>query len=339
MDNSFTDRQLIFLASQPRAGSTLLQSILAGAAGVHTTAEPWLMLHPLYALRATGHTADYDATIANRALQDFLAGLTGGESAYLSALRTFALELYGRASAAAGKTIFLDKTPRYYLVLPELAQTFPSASIIIILRNPAAVLSSILRTWVNGNWARFAYFRDDLLTAPRLLAEFIAGYNDRAIIVHYESLIRSPEVSVRALCEKLELIFQPEMLRYGDRPPPLGRYGDPSGIGRHSQPSETGLDAWLEHATDPQIHHLLLAYLHALGSDLLDRLGYDFSELIAAMNTVAVRPGKPAVTWEQLLKIDQTFSDKLALVLTEGWRERRPGHTARQIGRLLTNRL
>jgi hypothetical protein len=338
-ETGFTDRQLIFLVSQPRAGSTLLQSILAGADGVHTTAEPWLMLHPLYALRETGHTADYDATVAHRALQDFLSGLNDREEAYYAALRAMALELYGRACAEAGKSIFLDKTPRYYNVLPELARTFPRAQIVILLRNPAAVLASILNTWVKSNWARFDYFRDDLLSAPHQMVEFLANSGERAIVVHYEALVSAPEECVRLLCERLGLTYHPRLLRYGERPPPTGRYGDPSGVGRHERPSAASLDAWLEQSQDPQGRHLLLAYLDALGRELIAQLGYDVDELAAMVNATSLKSGKPSVTWEQLLKDDKTRADKLALIMAGAWREKRPGHTLRQLGRLLANRL
>ena len=64
MENRFGDQDLIFLISQQRAGSTLLQRILGGHPEVHTTAETWLMLHPIYALREQGsdnpHTWEFD---------------------------------------------------------------------------------------------------------------------------------------------------------------------------------------------------------------------------------------------------------------------------------------
>jgi hypothetical protein len=338
-ESGFTDRRLIFLVSQPRAGSTLLQSILAGADEVHTTAEPWLMLHPLYALRETAHAADYDAVVAYRALQDFLNTLNEREEAYYAALRAMALELYGRACAEAGKTVFLDKTPRYYKILPELARVFPGSRIVILLRNPAAVLSSILSTWVQGNWTRFDYFRDDLLVAPRQIAEFLANSGERAIVVHYEKLVCAPEVCVKTLCDRLGLTYHPQLLHYGERPPPAGRYGDPSGIRRRERPSTASLNIWLEQARDPQIRHLLLAYLDALGADLLAKLGYDADELTAALKSTPVNPGKPPVTWDQLLKDDKSRAEKLALIMAEARREKKLGHTLRQLGRLLTNRL
>ena len=336
MSSDFTDRHLIFIVSQPRAGSTLLQSLLAGCEGVHTTAEPWLMLHPLYARRETGHTADYDATLAARALDDFLGQLTERAAAYDAAVRAMALELYGRACRQAGRAIFLDKTPRYYKVLPELSRVFPAARIIILLRNPAAVFSSILRTWVDGAWPRFDSFRDDLLAAPGLLTDHVARGGDQTIVVHYEALVQAPEETLRSLCDRLDLPYHPRLLAYGDRPLPAGRYGDPTGIRQHSRPSAAGLDSWREDARDPQIHHLLVAYLDALGPEQIGRMGYDHAELKRTLAAVPLRPGRVHHTWRQLLKADKTRGDELRLILGGGQWLHQPGRALRQIARLFT---
>jgi len=338
MEMEFTDANLIFLVSQPRAGSTLLQSILAGSEVAHTTAEPWLMLHPLYALRETGHTADYDATVAARALQDFLGTLADGEDAYHRAARLMALELYGQACREAGKTRFLDKTPRYYKILPELVRVFPRARFVVLQRNPAAVLSSILRTWVKGDWNRFDYFRDDLLAAPRLLTAFAAESTQQARVVHYESLVAQPENTIRELCHWLELPYRPDMLDYGRHSRPKGRYGDPTGIEQHERPSAGSLKAWLEHARDPQIHHLLSAYLDALGAEQVATMGYDFDHMNAELNGVARQPGKVAVRWEQLMKGDKSTRERLGLILAGARREGRPLVAVKQIARLLVGK-
>src|SRR5262249_40497787 len=145
---------LIFAISQPRAGSTLLQRILAAHPSIFATAEPWLMLHPLYALRAQGHTADYNAEWARAALKDFCDNLEGGEQAYLEALRGMGVSLYNQALQRSGRPCFLDKTPRYYQICPELRRTFPEAKFILLLRNPLAVLSSILTSWIHEDWER-----------------------------------------------------------------------------------------------------------------------------------------------------------------------------------------
>lgn len=337
-ETGFTDANLIFLVSQPRAGSTLLQSILAGSEVVHTTAEPWFMLHALYALRETEHTAGYDATVAARALHDFLSTLSDGENAYYRAARMMALELYGQACREAGKSRFLDKTPRYYNILPELARAFPRARFVILLRNPAAVLSSILRTWVRGDWNRLDYFRDDLLAAPRLLTEFASEATEQVFVVYYESLALAPDETVRTLCEWLSLPYRPEMLDYGQRARPSGRYGDPTGIEKHKRPSAASLGAWLDHARDPQIHHLLSAYLDALGPEQIATMGYDAGQMEAQLDEIGRLSEKPGVRWEQLMKDDKSTAERLRLIVAGARQEKRPMDAARQIARLLVGK-
>jgi hypothetical protein len=83
----------------------------------------------------------------------------------------------------------------------------------------------------------------------------------------------------------------------------------------------------------------LLAYLDALGQDQITKLGYDAEALTEALSAIPVKPGKPPVTWDQLLKGDKTRIDKFLLILAEARRERRAGRTLRQLGRLLANRL
>ena len=123
---------LIFLISQPRAGSTLLQRILSGHLEIGTTSEPWVMLYPVYALRHTGISADFNFFIARRGLEDFLNILPEGEDHYIQALRSMALVLYNAARETQGVERFLDKTPRYYYIIPELYRIFPSAKFIFL---------------------------------------------------------------------------------------------------------------------------------------------------------------------------------------------------------------
>ena len=61
---SYRGENLVFIISQPKAGSTLLQRIVAGHPDIQTSAETWLMLHPVYGLRKTGIQANYNANWA-----------------------------------------------------------------------------------------------------------------------------------------------------------------------------------------------------------------------------------------------------------------------------------
>ena len=100
----------VFIFSMPRAGSTLAQRILASNELVSTSAEPWLMLPQLYALREAGAFAEYKHKFSTRAIHDFIELLPRKKDDYDDCLRQFMLELYGKA-AKPGAKYFLDKTP------------------------------------------------------------------------------------------------------------------------------------------------------------------------------------------------------------------------------------
>ncbi len=276
---NYRGENLIFLISQPRAGSTLLQRILAGHPRVHTLAEPWIMLHPLYALKEKGLETEYSAVDARIGLNDFTDNLPRGREDYLDGLRAMAGVWYGRALADSGRDIFLDKTPRYYHVLPELTELLPGARRVILLRNPLAVLASILKTWVNGDWNRLSLHRHDLMTAPFKLAAYMREYPDRYIPVRYEQLVADGDGSLKQLCAALGVSYEPDMLNYGRRPAPRGSMGDPLGVARHKAPSAESVDKWRETLNQPLYKLLAGAYLDALGSGILGALGYDYDHL------------------------------------------------------------
>ncbi|MFZ1403387.1 MAG: sulfotransferase [Anaerolineae bacterium] len=291
MPGEFLGEGLIFIISQPRAGSTLLQRMLSGHPDIATAAEPWLLLHPLYGLRQHGIQAEYNSQWAFKAVRAFLAEHADGAETYRDGLRAFAATVYGAALARQGKRIFLDKTPRYYFIIPELRTLFPQASVILLLRNPLAVLHSILTTWVKGDWPRLAQHAADLRVAPVRIADAIQTQGDAAIVVRYEDLATEPQACLAGLCERLGLAPHAEMLTYGQRAAPSGRLGDQSGIQQHDRPVPDHLTEWQALAGDAQTRHFARAYLDELGEATLDRLGYPQDELAAALT------GRDQVSW------------------------------------------
>ena len=114
----------IFLISQPRSGSSLLQQILGNHPQIHTLSEPWIMLHPVYAVRERGIQTEYNATWAHDALKQFLGSIPKGKDTYFQLIHQMYDALYQHTLEGTGKTYFLDKTPRYYFIIPELMKIF-----------------------------------------------------------------------------------------------------------------------------------------------------------------------------------------------------------------------
>ncbi len=297
---------LIFLISQPRAGSTLSQRILGNHPKIYTLSEPWLMLHPLSGLRSPGVEADYNAERARTGIQDFLQSCPEGENDYYNGVRQMGIYLYNQALQSTDKTHFLDKTPRYYFIIPELAKTFPNAQFIILVRNPLAVFCSILDKWRDRNgWLEVLERLDtracDLVTAPTRLLAGIDLLGDRCTILHYEQLVNHPEQELQRLCDRLNLKFTPDLLNYGDTTTPDWQFGDDRGIHLHSKPNADYAEKWQTYLNDPIAWRLLNDYLHQLGQDTITGLDYDYEQLRAILSascpSFILSSVVPSLTW------------------------------------------
>ncbi len=277
----------IFLLSLPRSGSTLVQRVLAAHPDVATAPEPWLLLPFAYAMREQGVVAEYTQPVAARAIREFVDRLPDGEDDYWRALRDFVLELYAKASGGKG-TYFLDKTPRYHYVLPELFRTFPDAKVIFLWRNPLAVVASIVETWARGRW-NVDRWQGDLRGVAALVAAY-ERHRDVVAAVKFESLVADPDASWPALFDYLELPFERELLRSFAGVRLDGKMGDPTGVHRYDALSTEPLDKWHRTLANPWRKRWCRDYLDWIGTDRLSTMGYDLPSLLAELDGLPSKP-------------------------------------------------
>ena len=277
----------IFLLSMPRSGSTLAQRVLAAHAEVATAAEPWLLLPHAYAMRERGIATEYMQPVAARAIREFVDGLPGGEQAYWDALRGFGLELYGRASKP-GARYFLDKTPRYHFIVPELLRMFPEAKVLFLWRNPLAVVASICDTWTQGRW-NVDRWKSDLDGVVDLVDAY-RGLEGRARAVNFESLVSEPSTTWPPLFDWLGLEFDPDVLTSFAGVRLSGSMGDPTGVEEYRHLSVEPLDKWKRQLGSPWRKRWCRAWLERIGSERLEIMGYDFEALLADLDALPSRP-------------------------------------------------
>lgn len=315
----FLGDSLIFIISQPRTGSTLLQRVLASHPEIHTGAESWIMLHPIYGLREKGIWTQYNHRSAYRAVRDFLDIHCGGKQAYYDATRAFSHVLYTRALEKSQKRFFVDKAPPYTHIIPELSLLFPKAKFIFLLRNPLAVLSSFLSTWIKGNWLNLWWGRHDLLEAPVNILRGIDDLKDLSYVIHYEEMVTNPHTCIFTLCQYLGVDYFDGMLTYGKWKPPLGAgpqkipgqrvlMGDQTGIHRHKGPVRDSLNNWKSLAENPQTCHFGLAYLEELGREIVETMGYSFEELQSELKRTNSNHSMPQIPWQIAIKEPSTRS-------------------------------
>jgi hypothetical protein len=280
-------RRPIFLLSLPRSGSTLVQRVLAAHPDVETATEPWLLLPHLYALRDRGIATEYTHPAAVRALREFIGRLPAGQADYDAAIREFALTLYDKAAQGPG-TYFLDKTPRYHFVVPELYRTFPDARFVFLWRNPLAVVASIAETWCKGRW-NVGRWRADLDGAVSLVEAFEQRRDD-VVAVRYEDLVTGGQDAWAPLFSHLGLEFDPELLVAFADVRLEGEMGDPTGRHRYRSIVAEPVEKWRRTLAAPVRKAWCSSYLERIGEERLRTMGYDPVELSAALAELPARP-------------------------------------------------
>lgn len=315
---------LAFLISAPRSGSTLLQRLLGAHPDIHTLPEPWIMLNACHGLREAGVEANYEPALAARALGGFLEQIGGGAQTYHHAVRAMTDRLYAAALHGSGARVFLDKTPRYFYILPELRAIYPGARYIFLLRHPLAVAASALDTWFDGDVEAFRQNKNavDCVVGPQRIMEAVRELGDAAVCVHYENLIAQPESEIRNLCQRLGISFTPSMLDYGATPLAPSEFGDQENIARHTRPVNDYAERWRASYDDPERAALGIELLGELGTELVSAMGYDFDAALALLDTAGraaqsadalTREGEACFSAGDLDAAAQLFLDAVAV--------------------------
>jgi tetratricopeptide (TPR) repeat protein len=197
----------VFLVGFPRSGTTLLDQILASHSQVTTLEE-----HDNFA-DASRELIRPDAGFESWAqLPD--ADIERLRSLYWQRVAT-------GLSGAPRKSVFVDKLPLNAVYLPLIHRLFPSAKIILAVRDPRDVVLSCFQQRFGMNAAMFQLLRLDSAAAyydavMSLVATSRAKLPLKVHVLRYESLIDDFDAEVRALLEFLELDWQDSVRDYAN---------------------------------------------------------------------------------------------------------------------------
>ena len=197
----------IFIVGLPRAGSTLLEQILASHSRVEGTREltylPRLAVE-LGDFEEPGKPPAYPASVA-RLSSDELTAL--GER-YLA---------QARSHRVLGRAHFIDKMGSNFLQVGLIQLMLPNARIIDARRAPlGCCFANFKQHFHKGLWFSYSfedlarYYRDYLTT----MAHFDAVLPGRVHHVNYEDVIRDFEGEVRRLLDYCGLPFEEQCLRF-----------------------------------------------------------------------------------------------------------------------------
>lgn len=105
-----------------------------------------------------------------------------------------------------------EKTPESVRYLDDLLSLYPNAKIIHIIRDPRAVVASLLRVPHNSKsiLIHAATWRSDVWAGLR----FAKDKQYKCVSIFYEDLVSSPEIVLTGLCEFVGIPFDKKMLSF-----------------------------------------------------------------------------------------------------------------------------
>lgn len=207
------EQDYFFIVGCPRSGTTLLSVLLDRHSRLCVPPETaFLAEFPrflrlrnrasvLKRLRDWPRTADLDL-----APEEILAGL-GDQPLSRRAIFAAMLDLYAERQ---GKARCGEKTPRHLRYIPRIQSWFPEAKMICVLRDGRDVaLSLAAMPWFGQGLSGAArLWRSNL----RLMEKAARQYQERFLILQYETLVSQPETTLRTVMAFLGERFEPQQL-------------------------------------------------------------------------------------------------------------------------------
>lgn len=202
---------MIIVGGPPRSGTTLVQNILDMHADV-VGAPEFLHFPGISNLRrAMMRNLEWgwlDEFCTQRELDAYVREFVG----------SFFEKLAGMPARYVS-----EKTPENVLCFRALADVFPGAKFINVVRDPRAIVASMLQVYRRAMERGVTIYPDYVKDAFKAIRytkrclqsglDFVREYPGRAHTVKYEELLSNPESETRRLCEFLGIPWTEEMLR------------------------------------------------------------------------------------------------------------------------------
>jgi hypothetical protein len=214
-----------FIVGSGRSGTTLLRLILAGHSRIEIPPETWFITPLVEALPLAAPLSPAQVAQAVDIMTGHYRWPDMGLPEDEFRARAFALAapklvdvvdlVYAAHLLRAGKPRFGDKTPPYMGIVPQLAELYPDAKFIHLVRDGRDVAMSM----IDARWD-FRCYKPDFVWTSRLHMREVyrsAPFADRIFDVKYEDLVADLEATVRRICAFLGEEFEPQMLGFAER--------------------------------------------------------------------------------------------------------------------------
>ncbi len=203
----------VLLLGCDRSGTTLLQNLLNAHPEIMITYEQGIV----YPFESVYQEQGAGAVVQLARARGLLEGVEtfnedairrcGGDQSFAHLMA----ELFRRQAHKQGKRLWGDKRPDYTLQVSRLAQLFPNAFFIHIVRDPRAVAFS----WAKTDWGPMTVYHaaeiwKKRVREARLALELLEP--QRSISVRFEELLEEPILILTQICTALGMKFDDRML-------------------------------------------------------------------------------------------------------------------------------
>lgn len=275
----------IFIFCMARSGSTLLQRVLMSHSKISSMAEPHFLLPLAYTLKKEGVLAEYCHSNVAKAVEDIINNLPNKENEYLKYLRELSLGIYTSLSAKES-LYFVDKTPSYHWIIPEIERIFPDAKFIFLFRNPIQSISSVLETWGSNRFYRMQMFYLKAFEAFKKLSEGYFSMKSKSFRINYENFIANPENIIKELSDYLEIEYEDNMLSNFSHQETKGRLGDPTGIKKYTTINKQTVQKWKLVFNTNYRKLIASTYIKKFSNESLKIQGYDKQEILREISNL-----------------------------------------------------
>ncbi len=208
----------IFIVGSPRSGSTLLRNMLNRHPRLAICRETQFYRYIYSRREAFGDLAN----IANRrrVVTEYLATnrirrsgieFAGLESRLLRDATSYAAlfaALMAHYAESEGKPRYGEKTPQHALFTETLAEWYPGAAIIHLIRDPREVVASLQRV----PWASNSVITNTKTWIDYNLAALESKHRPEYLLVKYQHLVSRPEEELARICTHIQEDYSPAML-------------------------------------------------------------------------------------------------------------------------------
>jgi len=210
-------KQPVFIVGSPRAGTTLMQSILCKSEQYFPIPETHFFSKVVHGFPEHNLNEFQKKKMLRILKRKSKINIDEAELLPFSSKKEIFEFIIGRYNKN-NKNTFLEKTPRHIFHYSEIMNHYPDARFICMIREPRNTVSSILqmRPEINKSVTRVAFLYNKI--ANRILT---ISKNRNVFIVRYEDLVNNTKETLYDVCNYLRLPYNSHLIEDVAAPPEI----------------------------------------------------------------------------------------------------------------------